>query len=110
MSDVSSPFEPMEKALAESSGWGSGGRVPSDEFVIEGDVGFGRGFGPDLGTGPDGRPIVGFDDFGNPVFVDEVEQTGFPFWAGSLIGLYVLSVAALFLAVRRLRTPAEAER
>jgi len=110
VSGVSSPFEPMETALADSSGFGSGGRVPSDEFVIEGDIGFGQGFGPDLGTGPDGRRIIGFDDFGNPVFVDDVEQTGFPFWAASLIGLYVVSVAALLLAVRRLRTPAEVER
>jgi ABC-2 type transport system permease protein len=110
--DVSSPFEPMEQALADSSGFGSGGAGGQfdDRFAIDVEVGFGRGFGPDLGSGPDGRPIVGFDDFGNPIFIDEAADTSFPFWGASVIGLYLVSLGAILFSVRRLRTPAEVER
>jgi ABC-type transport system involved in multi-copper enzyme maturation permease subunit len=55
-----------------------------------------------------GEPI-GFDRFGNPICAEEVDSL-VPFWAESAVALYALAAAAVFLGVRRLRTPAAAER
>jgi hypothetical protein len=101
----------MESALAESSGPGGGDLEISDGFTaVEGGVGFGRVIVDDFGIGPDGEPIVGFDQFGNPVFSDELDDSGFPFWAASVVSLYALAVLALLVSIRRLRTPAAVER
>jgi hypothetical protein len=114
---ISFPFEPMETALAESSGPG-GSDVPNanignggGEFVIE--EGVGRVLIDDAGFafgGPDDEPIIGFDQFGNPIFASQVDDDGPPFWALSVIGLGGLALLAMFIAVRRLRTPAAVER
>jgi len=59
---------------------------------------------------PDGfGQVVDFDEFGNPIFA-EGEDDEFPFWALSMIVLYLAAVGAGALAVRRLRTPAASER
>ena len=104
----SSPFQPLEDVLNESTSFGGGG-VIIDDFggrpvplpaggFFEGDVAFGFG---------DGEPI-GFDEFGNPIFA--AADDGFPFWALSLIALYAVAVLGTLLAIRRLRTPAQVER
>lgn len=53
--------------------------------------------------------VVDFDEFGNPVFAGAGDDE-FPFWALSLIGLYLAAVVAGAVAIRRLRTPAASER
>jgi hypothetical protein len=59
---------------------------------------------------PDGfGQVVDFDDFGNPIFAGGGDE-GFPYWALSMIALYLAAVGAGALAVRRLRTPATSER
>jgi hypothetical protein len=80
-------------------GFDGGQRI---DFV--GDVGFG-GFGGQVG--PTGRPIIGFDQNGNPI---EATESGFPFWATSVIALYVLAIGSMLFAATRLRTPARTER
>jgi ABC-2 type transport system permease protein len=114
-SGISFPFQAMEEALAESSGPG-GSDVPianGGDFAVEGGPGFGRvviddgGFG--LG-GPVDEPIIGFDQFGNPIFASQVDDSGLPFWVLSVIGLGGLALVAMVIAVRRLRTPAAVER
>lgn len=108
---VDSPFEPMESALSESSGPGGGDfRVEGGGFAVADGPGFGRVIVDDFGVGPDGQPIVGFDQFGNPLFADDVDGDGFPFWAASVVSLYALGTLALLVAIRRLRTPAAVER
>jgi ABC-type transport system involved in multi-copper enzyme maturation permease subunit len=118
-SNISSPFQFMVDILNESRY----GTAVNGGF-IEGDFGFagpvpvpgraggffvGGGFdgGGGFGVGPTGRPIIGFDQFGNPI---EAVATGFPFWATSVIALYVLAVLAMLFAITRLRTPAKSER
>ena len=64
-----------------------------------------RGFAAPEGFGQ----VVDFDDFGNPIFAGG-EDEGFPYWALSMIVLYLVAVGAGALAVRRLRTPATSER
>jgi hypothetical protein len=105
-----SPFEPMESALSESSGPGGGDFGFDGDFGVEGRAGFGRVIVDDFGTGPNGERIVDFDQFGNPVFADDVDGDGFPFWAMSVVSLYALAVLALLISIRRLRTPAAVER
>jgi len=106
LNDVSSPFEWMAELLHRNA-FGQN----EQQVFIEGDIAVpGRGglvVGQDFGD--DGGDIVGFDDFGNPIFAGDSEE-GFPFWAGSMIALYVAAVLAATLAVRRLRTPAVVER
>lgn len=115
-SGVSSPFEPMVDVLLRDR---YGADVQSGEVFIDGPFpgprpGFfpGGGFAVDVAGGFAGgtqeQPIIGFDEFGNPIFAEE--DDGFPFWALSAIGLYVLAAGAGLLAVRRLRTPAASER
>ena len=93
---LSSPFRPLEDALLESE-FNGGGPVP---FPID-DVGF-RG-----GVAFGGGRVVGIDQFGQPIIA---EDTGWPFWATSVITLYVLAVGGAVVAVRRLRSPSKAER
>lgn len=93
---ATSPFEPLEEVLVEGAG-DFGGGVAIDEFG-------GRAFP----VGFEGDAPIGFDDFGNPIFPDD--DGGFPFWALSMIALYVVAVLATLVAIRRLRTPAAAER
>jgi ABC-type transport system involved in multi-copper enzyme maturation permease subunit len=61
---------------------------------------------------PDGLgQVVDFDEFGNPIFADGGPGSDeFPFWALSTIVLYLAAIASGFVAVRRLRTPAQSER
>jgi ABC-type transport system involved in multi-copper enzyme maturation permease subunit len=55
--------------------------------------------------------VVDFDELGNPVFADGGPGADeFPFWALSMIVLYLAAVGAGVVAVRRLRTPATSER
>ena len=61
-------------------------------------------------AGPADEPIIGFDQFGNPIFASEVEDDLLPFWVLSIIGLTVLALLSMVVAVRRLRTPAAVER
>lgn len=63
---------------------------------------------PDAGNVAFGGEFIG----GEAQFVQPERRAegGFPFWLGSLITLGLWSFAALALAVRRLRTPAETER
>jgi ABC-type transport system involved in multi-copper enzyme maturation permease subunit len=107
--NVNSPFEPMKELLRRDDNDG--------DVVIQGgvavDVGVGRGGPiapiPTVVQGPDGRAPVGFDpNTGQPVFA--AADDGFPFWAGSLLILGAVSVLAVALAARRLRTPANEER
>jgi ABC-2 type transport system permease protein len=59
---------------------------------------------------PDGfGQVVDFDDFGNPIFAGGNDED-FPYWALSMIVLYLFAVGAGALAIRRLRTPAASER
>ena len=101
--------------MLNTSRYGTGS---NDCGFIEGDVGFGRAvaagvplpqFGPGgcLGVGPNGRPIVGVDQQGNVI---EAIDTGFPFWAVSVIALYIAGLGAVLFAATRLRTPARSER
>ena len=57
-------------------------------------------------VGADGR-VIGFDRFGQPIVAGD---EGWPFWATSVISLYVLGVAGCLVAVRRLQSPARSER
>ncbi|HAP76151.1 MAG TPA: hypothetical protein DCR14_08725 [Acidimicrobiaceae bacterium] len=50
------------------------------------------------------------DDIGARFRLLDRDPGGFPAWAVGTIGLFVLAVAMAWLAVRRLRTPAEVER
>ena len=87
--DVSSPFEPMEEALRRIERarrrWPERRRGRLRRGLRRrGRLGVGRvAFGQDFG-GPNGEPIVGFDEFGNPIFAGDVEDDGVPFWAVSL--------------------------
>ena len=75
------------------------------DFVAD-DVGFAaRGIDVPGGFGQ----VVDFDEFGNPIFAGAGDDE-FPFWAMSLIVLYLAAVGAGVVAVRRLRTPAVSER
>jgi ABC-type transport system involved in multi-copper enzyme maturation permease subunit len=68
-------------------------------FVVRGGVGV---------AVDSGKPPIGFDPNGNPIFANQ--DDGVPFWVWSLLllgGLSALSVAA---AARRLRTPSSEER
>lgn len=104
LSSGPSPFRPLAEVILRSEVGVSDGIVG---VPFEGD-GFGPGgFGPGLGTDEQGRPIIGFDRFGQPI-VDTGER--WPFWATSVITLYVLAVAAAWFTVRRLRAPARSER
>jgi ABC-type transport system involved in multi-copper enzyme maturation permease subunit len=107
VNDIGSPFRWMGELLR-----GDAFRE-RDDVIIEGDVFPGRfqqidvaGGGAAFGAGDE---IVGFDEFGNPIFASESDE-GFPFWAASMIVLYGVAVVAATLAVRRLRTPAASER
>lgn len=93
-SSVDSPFDPMKELLLRAGRVDSGGVVFVDDFG-------GRGFGG-------GDQPIGFDEFGNPIFAGD--DGGFPFWAQSVIALYVLAVVSMLVAARRLRTPAGVER
>jgi ABC-type transport system involved in multi-copper enzyme maturation permease subunit len=105
LNDVASPFEWMAEVLHQDTFGGD------QDVVFEGDVALpGRGgVIVEQNFGDDGGAIVGFDEFGNPIFAGDSDE-GFPFWAGSMIALYVVAVLAATLAVRRLRTPAVVER
>jgi ABC-2 type transport system permease protein len=98
---LSSPFDPMEEALLRSQydgmsgGFGGEGPFPVDDVAV--------GFGVD----ETGQRIIGFDRFGRPIVADD---DGWPFWATSVITLYVLAVVSCFVAVRALRSPARVER
>lgn len=70
----------------------------AEEFAVDGGFGAAGGFGQ----------VVDFDEFGNPVFAGADDE--FPFWALSMIALYLVALAAGVIAVRRLRTPATSER
>jgi ABC-2 type transport system permease protein len=101
---LSSPFDPLEEALRKSDLNGvNGGPVP---FPID-DVGFQGGGRVAVSSGGGGGHIIGFDQFGNPVLADD---GGWPFWATSVITLYVLAVGGSLVAVRRLRSPSKVER
>jgi ABC-type transport system involved in multi-copper enzyme maturation permease subunit len=85
----------------------------SENFVVDGAVDVGGREIPvdDLGQpieGCAGEPI-GFDRFGNPICPETVDSV-VPFWAESAVALYAVAIAAVFLGVRRLRTPAAVER
>ncbi len=63
--------------------------------------------------------VVGFDQFGNPIFDGDQGDDGperadgpweMPFWMTSMLVLSALSVVAVAVAARRVRTPAESER
>jgi ABC-type transport system involved in multi-copper enzyme maturation permease subunit len=96
----SSPFKPMAELLQRDA---LGFDVIDPGFGrFEGDVVFPGGFAQ-------GEDIIGFDQFGNPVLASQVEES-FPFWAASLIALYLVGVGAAVIAVRRLRTPTSIER
>jgi ABC-2 type transport system permease protein len=101
---VSSPFDPFEDALLESQyegfsgGGGFAGPVAFDDV--------GRPLGG-FGVDEEGRRIIGFDQLGRPIVADDDR---WPFWATSVITLYVLAVAGSVVAVRRLRSPAKVER
>jgi ABC-type transport system involved in multi-copper enzyme maturation permease subunit len=106
VNDIGSPFRWMGEALR-------GDAFRERDVIIEGDVVPGRfqqiedaGGGAAFGAGDE---IVGFDEFGNPIFASQSDE-GFPFWAASMIALYGVAVVAATLAVRRLRTPAASER
>lgn len=96
---VGSPFEPLEEAIlrSEHEGFSGGGfsAVPIDEF------------GRSIEDGSGGGRVIGFDRFGRPIVDDGGD---WPFWATSVITLYVLAVAGSVVAVRRLRAPARVER
>jgi ABC-type transport system involved in multi-copper enzyme maturation permease subunit len=102
---VSSPFEPLEDVLLQSE----------HEGFTDGGGGFVGGpvplpvddFGRPIGVDEEGNRIIGFDRFGRPIRADD---GGWPFWATSLITLYVLAVVAAGVAMRRLRSPAKVER
>jgi ABC-type transport system involved in multi-copper enzyme maturation permease subunit len=100
---LSSPFEPLEEAILRSENEGfSGGGIGFDGPVP---VDFaGRG---GFGVTAEGDRIIGFDRFGRPIVADE---GAWPFWATSVITLYVLGVVGAVVAIRRLRTPAKVER
>lgn len=113
---VNSPFNALEEVLLRDR-YGSDFQRNEGFFVEEFPVA--RGGGPfvvegggfgqvEVGTDGVARPIIGFDDQGNPIFADQDDN--FPFWALSLIGLVTVAVLAAALAVRRLRTPAQVER
>lgn len=98
----SSPFKPMAELLRRDE---LGVDLVDPGFGrFEGDLVFPGGFGQDAG-----EDIIGFDQFGNPVLASQVDEA-FPFWAASLIALYLVALGAAVLAVRRLRTPASIER
>jgi ABC-type transport system involved in multi-copper enzyme maturation permease subunit len=97
--DIASPFRWMEEALRRES-------FGNRDFPVEGDIAFPEDFRQVDPFG--GDEIIGFDDFGNPIFVGD--DDGFPFWAASAITLYGLAVVGGVVAVRRLRTPATSER
>ena len=111
-----SPFEPMVDVLLRDR-YGVDDVITGEVF-IDGPIAAGGGgrFFPGGGGITDGlafaegesRPIIGFDQFGNPIFADGEE--GFPFWALSVIALYLFAAGASLLAVHRLRTPATSER
>jgi len=101
---VSSPFEGFEDALLESQHEGFQGGGGGFEGPVAFDD-FGRPVG--FGVDEEGRRIVGFDQFGRPIVAD---NEGWPFWATSVIFLYVLAVAGSAVAIRRLRSPAKVER
>lgn len=94
---LSSPFRPLEDALLRASDENVGGFVDGP-FPVDDTGG--------LGVDPDGRRIIGFDRFGQPVVA-----TGghWPFWATSVITLYVLGLGGILVAVRTIRSPAGAE-
>ncbi len=100
---ISSPFEPLEEALLRSENEGFQGGFGDGRGVIFDEFGNPQGFGVD----EDGNRIIGFDRFGRPILADE---DGWPFWATSVITLYVVAVLGALLAVRRLRSPAKVER
>jgi ABC-type transport system involved in multi-copper enzyme maturation permease subunit len=100
---VSSPFEPLEDVLLQSEHEGfidGGGFVGGPGVPVD-------NFGRPIGTDEDGNTIIGFDRFGRPILADD---GGWPFWATSVITLYVMAVAAGAVAVRRLRSPTKVER
>lgn len=96
---VGSPFAPFEDALFRSEYDVPGGVVQPwfDDF----------GRPAAFGIDEQGRRIVGFDQFGRPIVA---EGGGWPFWATSVITLYVLAVGGCLLAVHRLRAPVKVER
>lgn len=96
---VGSPFDPFEDALFDAEHDVPGGVVGPvfDDF----------GRPTEFGVDGQGRRIVGFDQFGLPVLA---EDGGWPFWATSVITLYVIAVGGCVIAVRRLRSPAKVER
>ena len=100
---LSSPFQPLEEALLRSRYPDFGGGFQGGPFPVD-DVGFARG---EVFGSTDGGQIIGFDQFGRPIFADD---DGWPFWATSFITLYVLGVAGALVAVWRLRSPAKVER
>lgn len=99
---LSSPFEPMREALleAEYEGIVTGGFDP--RFGMPVDV-----MRAEFGIDAEGDRIIGFDEFGRPIVADD---SGWPFWASSVIALYVLAVLGALVAVRRLRSPSKVER
>jgi ABC-type transport system involved in multi-copper enzyme maturation permease subunit len=103
---LSSPFQPLEEALLRSRYENFGGGFGGGPFPIE-DVGFRGGVAVGFGSTEDGGRVIGFDRFGRPIFDDD---EGWPFWATSVITLYVLAVAGASVAVWRLRSPAKVER
>ena len=101
---LSSPFQPLEEALLRSQYEDFGGGIQG--FPID-DVGF-RGVAVGgAAVDQDGGQIIGFDRFGRPILADDDR---WPFWATSVITLYVLAVAGAMVAVWRLRSPAKVER
>jgi hypothetical protein len=105
---VSSPFEPLEDVLLQSryEGFSDAGDFGRGGFIEDG-----RGFPVPIDEF--GRPIavgdgdiIGFDELGRPIREDD----GWPFWATSVITLYVLAVLCAAVAMRRLRSPAKVER
>lgn len=103
-SDTEGPFVWLATELyrAEVEAQFQPGGFPVEGFVVD-DVAV-------AGVLPGGfGQVVDFDEFGNPVFASPQDE-GFPFWALSLIVLYLAAVVACVVAVRRLRTPAVSER
>jgi ABC-type transport system involved in multi-copper enzyme maturation permease subunit len=99
---ISSPFEPMHDALLRSEHEGFSSGIDGGGVIFD-DFGRPAGFGVD----EDGNDIIGFDRFGQPI-VDDGDD--WPFWATSVITLYVLAVLGCLWAVLRLRSPAKVER
>ena len=106
LSDADGPFHWLARELRR------GDFAEFEQFPFPGefeDIGFADVEGFDIGGVAAGQ-VVDFDEFGNPVFAAAAADDGFPFWALSMIMLYVTALAAGVLAVRRLRTPAVSER